>query len=156
MAAEDRGGPGERRPMPKLQIARHVLTKTKERSNLTHEERQVVEGLLGDTNGKGAVAASLNELPLAFLKALLDDNRLTPNQRAAIVMHVHGMSASRIDRDQIYDTTVSNPVEFGSAFMALGGRSPNVELFLNGRWYPSGVERSVLARRGGQAPQQGV
>ncbi|MDP6443108.1 MAG: ATP-binding protein [Pirellulaceae bacterium] len=33
-------------------------------------------------------------------------------------------------------TLVGSPVEFGSAFMGLGVKAPNCEMFLNGRWYP--------------------
>jgi hypothetical protein len=67
---------------------------------------------------------------------LLDDCRLSPNQRACVAMHVHGMTGHGIDRDQVHASQVANPVEFGSAFMTLGDNSPNCELFLNGRWYP--------------------
>jgi hypothetical protein len=68
---------------------------------------------------------------------LLDDSRLTPNQRAVIVMHVHGMSGNAgPQRDYVYSTVVANPVEFGSTFSMLGTKTPNAEMFLNGRWYP--------------------
>jgi hypothetical protein len=40
------------------------------------------------------------------------------------------------ERESVYATSVANPVEFGSVFATLGGRSPNCEYFLNGRWYP--------------------
>jgi hypothetical protein len=122
--------------MAKLQIKRDVLEGTKERSNLTTEDKAAVERLLGPGGGKGAVTANLAEYPAAFLRALLDDSRLTPNQRAVVAMHVYGMSGNSIDRDQVYGTPVANPIEFGSTFVLLGGRSPNCELFLNGRWYP--------------------
>jgi hypothetical protein len=71
-----------------------------------------------------------------FLKALLDDSRLSPNQRAVVSMQVYGMSGSSADRDSIYNMPVANPVEFGSTFVMLGTRAPNCEYFLNGRWYP--------------------
>jgi hypothetical protein len=124
--------------MAKLRIGREVLERTKERSNLTAEERARVERLLGGANGngKGAITLDVAECPLAFLRALLDDVRLSPNQRAVVAMQVHGMGGTRADRDQIYDTAVSNAVEFGSAFATLGVKSPNCEVFLNGRWYP--------------------
>jgi hypothetical protein len=51
-------------------------------------------------------------------------------------MRVHGMSGRTVDRERLYDTLVSTPVEFGSAFATLGTKSPNCEFFLNGRWYP--------------------
>jgi hypothetical protein len=57
--------------MAKLQIAREVLLRTKERSILTDEEKAALDALLGEGNGKGSVTANIGELPLAFLKALL-------------------------------------------------------------------------------------
>jgi hypothetical protein len=122
--------------MAKLQIKRELLERTRDRSNLTAEEKASVERVLGQGTGKGAVTASVAELPMPFLKALLDDSRLTPNQRAVVAMHVYGMTRATVDHDQIYQTSIANPVEFGSTFMMLGGKSPNCELFLNGRWYP--------------------
>src|SRR5262249_21029361 len=117
-------------------IARDVLDRTKDRSVLTDEEKTAVERLLGPGNGKCAVTAGVGELPVAFLKALLDDTRLSPNQRAVVSMHLHGMTGGRVNLSEVYDTTVASPVEFGSAFIALGSKAPNCELFLNGRWYP--------------------
>jgi len=122
--------------MPKLRIARDVLARTKERSNLTPDERETVEGVLGQGSGKGPISADIADMPMAFLKALLDDSRLTPNQRAVVSMRVYGMTAGQVDTETIYATVISNPVEFGSTFVMLGNKSPNCEIFLNGRWYP--------------------
>ncbi len=121
--------------MAKLQVKREVLDKARERSVLTDEEKAAVERLIG-SGGKGSVASNVGDWPLAFLRALLDDSRLTPNQRAVVAMHVYGMAGSRADHDEVYNSSVANPVEFGSTFMMLGNKSPNAELFLNGRWYP--------------------
>jgi hypothetical protein len=124
--------------MAKLRIARDVLERAKGRSNLTNDEKAALEQVLGpgDGDGKGSVTADVAAFPPAFLKALLDDARLSPNQRAVVAVQVHGMSGGKGDRDAVYDTPVANPVEFGSVFAALGFKSPNCELFLNGRWYP--------------------
>jgi hypothetical protein len=123
--------------MAKLRIRCDVLEQAKDRGNLTVEERSKVEKILAGAGGKGPVSAEVADYPLAFLKALLDDARLSPNQRAVVAMQVHGMVAtSKVDRDAVYETPVSNPIEFGSVFATMGGKSPNVEMFLNGRWYP--------------------
>jgi hypothetical protein len=122
--------------MAKIQIAREVLQRTKDRSNLTDAERLAVERLLGERGAKRAVTAHIGDYPPAFLKAMLDDPRLTPNQRAAVSMQVFGMTSSREDRDAIDTTPATNPVEFASTFVALGGKTPNCEHVLNGRWYP--------------------
>jgi hypothetical protein len=121
--------------MAKLRIARDVLEKTKERSNLTAEELAAVESLLSQAS-KGGVTANVPDLPVPFLKALLDDSRLSPNQRAVVSMQVYGMNSNAVDRDAIYNMLVANSVEFGSTFVMLGTRVPNCEYFLNGRWYP--------------------
>lgn len=121
--------------MAKLRIGREVLQKARERSNLTDEERSLVDGALAQ-QGKGAITADIHDYPTAFLRALLDDSRLSPNQRAVISMQLYGMTRSHEDRDSIYTMQVANPVEFGSAFVTMGNKSPNCEMFLNGRWYP--------------------
>src|SRR5262245_63483971 len=122
--------------MGKLQIKKEVLERTRERSVLTADEREMVEVLIAEAGRNGQCQANLADFPLAFLRALLDDARLTANQRAAVAMHVYGMSGQRADRDQVYDAMVGSPIEFGSTFVALGGKAPNAEIFLNGRWYP--------------------
>jgi hypothetical protein len=122
--------------MAKLRIRRDVLEQTKQRSNLTDDEAALVNELLALSDGKGPVSTEVQELPLAFLRALLDDTRLSPNQRAVVSMQVHGLSASRGDPQGVYETLVSSPTEFASTFTTLSGRAPNCEIFLNGRWYP--------------------
>ncbi len=123
--------------MSKLRIGREVLKHAMDRAVLTDAERETIDRLVGGGSGKGPVTAEVTSLPQACLKALLDDSRLSPNQRAVIVMHVHGMSGGGgPQRDYVYGTVVANPVEFGSAFAMLGTKSPNVEMFLSGRWYP--------------------
>src|SRR5205823_14574711 len=58
------------------------------RSVLNPDEKAAVDRLLGEGNGngngKGAVSLDVAACPLAFLKALLDEARLTPNQRAVV------------------------------------------------------------------------
>ncbi len=122
--------------MAKLRIARDVLTRTRERSNLSSKERAKVDEMLGAGTGKGPITANVSDFPPAFLRTLLDDARLTPNQRAVVSMHVYGMTGRRIDPEQIYQTVVGNPVEFGTNILMLGNKSPNAEWFFNGRWYP--------------------
>jgi hypothetical protein len=78
---------------------------------------------------------------------LLDDSRLLPGQRASVAMQIFGMTHNDTDREAIYQTAVSSPVEFGSTFVALGGRTPNAELFLNGRWYPVTLHVQFLEDR---------
>ncbi|MCI0641284.1 MAG: ATP-binding protein [Gemmataceae bacterium] len=122
--------------MARIQLKKDILEKTRERSNLTPEEMSRVEALLEEARTKGSLHANLADFPAAFLRALLDDARLTANQRAAVAMQVYGMSGSHAQREQVYETQVGSPIEFGSTFVALGGKTPNSEMFLNGRWYP--------------------
>jgi hypothetical protein len=123
--------------MARLQLKRELVDRARERAILTIEEKRELDAIVGGEGGKGSVNAEVGRLPLALLRALLDDTRLTPNQRAIVAMRVYGMSdAQRVDRDEVYATLVADPIEFGSSFVLLGGRSPNCEMFLNGRWYP--------------------
>jgi hypothetical protein len=50
--------PVQPKTMAKLQIAREVLLRTKERSILTDDEKATLDALLGEGNGKGSVTAS--------------------------------------------------------------------------------------------------
>jgi hypothetical protein len=122
--------------MAQLKIQRDWLEEAKQRSNLTDQEKAQVEKILGDGAAKGQVSADVGDFPSSFLHALLDDARLTPNQRAIVSMQIHGMSQSKVDRDKVYEAVVESPVQFGSMFSNLGGKAPNVEMFWNGRWYP--------------------
>jgi hypothetical protein len=123
--------------MAKLRIGREILKNALERAVLSESEKEKVDKLISGAATKGPVTAEVTQLPQSCLKALLDDSRLSPNQRAVIVMHVHGMSGNvGPQRDYVYSTVVANPVEFGSTFAMLGSKTPNAELFLNGRWYP--------------------
>jgi len=123
--------------MAKLRIGREVLKSALERAVLSESERAGIERLLSGAVAKGPITTEVTHLPQACLKALLDDSRLSPNRRAVIVMHVHGMSSVvGPQREYVYNTTVANPVEFGSSFAMLGAKTRNTELFVNGRWYP--------------------
>lgn len=122
--------------MAQLKIQREWLEEAKQRSNLTDQERAQVERILGDGGIKTQVSADVSDFPSAFLHALLDDARLTANQRAIVSMQIHGMSLSKVDRDSVYNAVVETPVQFGSMFSNFGTKSPNVEMFWNGRWYP--------------------
>src|ERR1043166_3768752 len=122
--------------MAQLKIQREWLEEAKQRSNLTDQEKAQVEKILGEGSAKGQISADVSDFPSSFLHALLDDARLTPNQRAIVSMEIHGMSQSKVDRDKVYHAVVETPVQFGSMFSNLGAKSPNVEMFWNGRWYP--------------------
>jgi hypothetical protein len=124
--------------MSKLNITRTQIDAARDRSALTHEELRAVNTTLGDA--KGSIAVELGNLPPTVVRALLDDPKLKPNQRAVVALQVHGMSggagAGGVPRDAIYPLAVSNAVEFGSTLAALGSAAPNAEMQLNGRWYP--------------------
>jgi hypothetical protein len=123
--------------MAKLQIKRDIFNKALERSPLSEGDRDSLEKLGGGGSAKSSVSAPVRAYPLSFLQSLLDDSRLSANQRAVVALHVFGMARQDVDRDKIYQMSVSSPVEFGSTFVLLGGRSANCEIFMNGRWYPA-------------------
>lgn len=123
--------------MAKLKIARNVLQSATERSVLSDDEKAQLLTELGiGGSGSGSVSTDLTKLPMPFIWSLLDDSRLSPNQRASIALRAHGMGRSDIDHKSVYTTTCHNPVDFGSTFLMLGSKSPNCEVFYNGRWYP--------------------
>lgn len=120
--------------MTKIKIAKSVLMDAIERSVLSADEREKLTLEFGPA--KGSISANLAALPKPYIWALLDDTRLSANQRATIALQAHGMKRDDVDMDTIYATTCLNPVDFGSTFMMLGAKSPNCEIFHNGRWYP--------------------
>jgi hypothetical protein len=130
--------------MAKLQLARELVKLARERSSLTRPEKTALTRLLGDDTTKEPVQADVKDLPIPFLRALLDDARLTPSQRAVVSLRVHGMTDNAVDCQRVYELVVGNPVEFGSAFVTLDGKSPNCETFLNGRWYPVALNVEFL------------
>ena len=122
--------------MAKLQIKRDIFNKALEASQLEENQRAELDALVEEKPAKSGITAPVRKFPLPFLHALLDDHRLTANQRAIVALQVFGMSKAEVDCDKIYNISVSSPVEFGSTFSLLGGRGANCEVFLNGRWYP--------------------
>src|SRR5262245_39166874 len=98
--------------MAQLKIQREWLEEAKHRGNLSDQEKAQVEKILGEVQVKGQVSADVSNFPASFLHALLDDARLTPNQRAIVSMQIHGMSQSKLDRDSVYNAVVETPVQF--------------------------------------------
>jgi hypothetical protein len=120
-----------------MELKRDVLLKARERSVLTPEERIAVDLKLQEATPQiHTLDVTLDDFPVSYWRALLDDARLSANQRAIVARHVFGMRAHEPTKDEIYESEVSNPVEFGSTFATLGNKSPNCEMFQNGRWYP--------------------
>ena len=123
--------------MAKLTLKKDIFTRALAASQLDDSERSLLETISANSsNSKSSVSANVREFPRPFLHALLDDSRLTANQRAVISLQIFGMAKADVDCQKIYQTKVSSPIEFGSTFALLGGRAANCEVFLNGRWYP--------------------
>jgi hypothetical protein len=108
---------------------------------LTPEERIRVDAILG--SGTGDLSVDPGELPLAIARALLDEGKLKPNERAAIALRVLGMKTADFDHQQLYDTAVGGPIEFGSILLAACNGRPNAELLWNDRWYPVQVSAEI-------------
>lgn len=135
--------------MANLRIKKELLDAAAKRSALSDDDRITVAGLCAKVNKRGQVSANVSAFPKPFLEALLDDTKLTPNQRAIVAMQVYGMSGAE-GRGRIYDAVVASPKEFGTAFVALGTKQPNCEIFLNGRWYPVTLSVQFLQRSNGE------
>ena len=121
--------------MPRLQIYKSLLESARDRAALSDEDLAVVRALL-DKVPPGMQRVELNDYPLSFLRALLELPKLSPNQRAVLALHIHGIRDGEVDREHIYGIRVANPVEFGSALAMFGRKQPSAELKWNGRWYP--------------------
>ena len=121
--------------MPKLQIYKSLLESARDRASLSDDDLEVVRKLIDKVPG-GMQRVEINDYPLAFLRALLEVPKLSPNQRAVLALHIHGLRDASLDREQIYKIEVANPIEFGSTLAMFGRQQPNAELKWNGRWYP--------------------
>ena len=120
--------------MPRLRIWKSNLERARDRCELTADEAARIEKMLGGKTGDVTIEA--DELPPAFARALLDDGKIKPYERAILALRVRGMSAGQFDIDALYDTDVGDPVEFASILTAASRTQPNAELSWNGRWYP--------------------
>jgi hypothetical protein len=121
--------------MTKIDIKKDWISRARDRALLAPAERSRINDFLHSQNS-GSVAVDPRDFPPALWRAMLDDAKLTPKVRSALALHVFGMPQTDPGLETIYDTSVDNAVEFGTTFQLAGIRAPNVELFLNGRWYP--------------------
>src|SRR5688572_13795903 len=120
--------------MPRLRIWKSNLERARDRCDLTPEEIEQVDRLIGSQTGE--IPVDVQDLPLAVARALLDDGKLKPNERAVLALRVRGMAAGEFDVEGLYATVVSGHVEFASILTAANRTQPNAELQWNGRWYP--------------------
>ena len=81
--------------MAKLRIGRDLLKSALDRAILTDAERATIDRLLAAATAKGPVTAEVTHLPQQCLRALLDDSRLSPNQRAALILHHYAGYSTR-------------------------------------------------------------
>ena len=124
--------------MPRLAIYKSFLESARDRSAMSDEELEHVRALV-DKVPPGMQRVELNDFPMPFLRSLLEDAKLKPNQRAVLALHIHGMRDADVGLDDVYRIRAANPIELGSAFGMFRADQPNAELAWNGRWYPVGV-----------------
>lgn len=105
--------------MPTIEFKRDLLIKARDRGVFTPVERARIETLLKDAGPSvHTTDIRLEDFPEGYWRAMLDDSRFTANQRAMVARYVFGMEKRSFDAEM------------------LGTKSPNCELYLNGRWYP--------------------
>lgn len=121
--------------MPKLSIYKSHLESARDRCALSDDDLVVLRKLI-ERVPSGMQRIELDDFPAEFLRSLLEEPRLKPNQRAVLSLHIHGITGEAPDREAVYRMETANPIEFGSTFAMLGRLQPNAELSWNGRWYP--------------------
>lgn len=121
--------------MPSISIWRSNMMAARARCVLNDEENALLDDILSIEETSN-IPVEVSKLPVEFARALLEDGKLKPNQRAALAFHVHGMRGEDEDLRSAYDIVVGNPVDFGSVLLALQGGRANAEIQWNGRWYP--------------------
>lgn len=127
--------------MPKLGVYKSHLEGARDRAVLSDEELDRVRAII-DKLPAGMPRVELDDFPLPFLRALLEDPKLKPNQRAVLALQIHGMRESDVEQKDVLSIKVANPIEFGSTLAMLGRDRHNAELPWNGRWYPVVVQAS--------------
>ena len=123
--------------MQKVEIKKDWIVRAKDRASLSNEERaKIQEFLQAQPTTLYSYDLNFADLPDMVWRAMLDDAKLPAKIRSALALHVFGMKQSDLDLGTVYESEVENPVEFGTSLQLIVGRTPNAELFLNGRWYP--------------------
>lgn len=121
--------------MAKITVWRSNLKAAKERCILNEDESAIIDDILS-VEETSHISFDANRLPVAYARALLEDGKLKPNQRAVLALRVHGMRGDSPELDSMYSKMVGSPVEFGTVILALNRYAFNIELMWNGRWYP--------------------
>src|SRR4051812_11820038 len=117
--------------MAKFQIWRSNLEAARERcERLSSGEQHVVDQLLAQKTDN--ITVDVDQLPVAFARALLEDAKLKPNQRAGLALFVHGMQVGEaIDLERLYALEVGNPIAFASTLSTFRRSQPAAELKWN-------------------------
>lgn len=128
--------------MATVRIWKSLLERARDRARLSASELHQIDELLSASTGETLI--DLRTLPKSFMRALLDEGKLKPNERAAIALSVLGMRTDQFAVQQLYETVVGGPIEFGSILIAFARSQLNSEIHWNGRWYPVMASASII------------
>jgi hypothetical protein len=121
--------------VPKIPLYKSTLEGARDRASLTDQELERVHSLISKLPS-GMPRVELADYPMALVRAILEDSKLRPAQRAALTLYIYGVSETDLNHDHVYAMKVSNPIDFGSALSVDHRPQPNAEMHWNGRWYP--------------------
>jgi len=143
--------------MARIRIRQEIVQSALDRSSLETAEKEIVLRLIKQHEGKRTVDAQPYEYPQNFLKVLIEEPRITPNQRALVVAFIQGFSpGAQRDYAEVMQTRVSNPLLFGTQFGALSKGQYNAETYINGRWYPANYRVEFVENKNGDVTDKTV
>lgn len=136
--------------MKTLKLQADVVQEAAANASVSPGDREwLVQQLKLDESGK-YVAAPLVSWPTPLLRAIIDDGRISVNQRAGISLRLHGMKEAVPNpkgqtHKQLWDSEVSTPVEMAALLTELGNEN-NCEIKLLGRWYVASMNLSLFGK----------
>lgn len=133
----------------KISIAVSKLLTASHGDNVSHSDKAIVDGILPKTGGT-TVSVDATTLPPSIIDNLLKE-KLSASQARVLGLVLHGVSK---DTDALFSAVVSSPSELHGALAGLwADGAPNVEVFINDRWYPTAIQSNLSTLWGGGGKQ---
>jgi len=133
----------------KIKLSSHILQEIAADGKLDEIEKQWISSQFAANPSCDGINTDIKNIPHGLLKAILDDGRITPNQRVQISFQLYRtkerVSLKDINPTEIFDTFVSSPSEMGAELMKLD-KEYNCEIKLKDRWYLSSFSLSTSGR----------
>ncbi len=123
--------------MKEINVKRVWFRRARDYHGLTQADRDFMDKYIEALSPSiASIDVQLTDLPKSFWRGILREAALPNSARTAIALYVFGMDSDSLKLRDIYDSEVADPLEFGNIMQMSVSRTPNCEIYLNGRWYP--------------------